>query len=362
MAQPTRIGIMGFGQIGRQVFLSSLEDPRCQVVAVSDVGEPSILLRLLSRSTTPRLEAGAVALRGNHLVAAHGPAPTEARLLRAEKPSEVPWDVLGADLVIDATGRFRTKPELAPHLDNGARRVLLSSLPNAEDAVDRVVIYGVNHRDAAVGDRIASAGSASTAATALALKVIVAERPVAHATVTSVHAYTSDQSLQDHVGADYRRSRSGAENIIPNETPAARWVGRVLPEVAGAVSGFAMNVPVPAGSLLDLTIAFSETGRESGPANGIDAATVNGWFGAFAAAHPELAAVTEDPIVSSDVKGRPESLLVDLQGTLRAGERLVKLLAWHETLGHARRILDLAAHYAELDAGAGDAAATPSRA
>ena len=341
---------MGFGQVGRQVFLSSLDDPHSEVVAVSDVGEPNILHHLLARSTTPRDLAGAVALDGNYLVAERGGKSAKARLLRAEKPSEVPWDVLGAEVVVDATGRFRTRRELAPHLANGARRVLLSSLPSAEDAVDRVVIYGVNHGEASASDQIVSAGSASTAATAFALQVVTQARPIAHATVTSVHAYTSDQSLQDHVGADYRRSRSGAENIIPNDTPAVRWVARVIPALAGKVSGFAMNVPVPAGSLLDLTIAFRENG-------GLEVATVNEWFEAAAAAHPALIGVTADPIVSSDVKGVGQSLLVDMQGTLRAGERLVKLLAWHETLGHARRILDLVAHYAELDAGAEQGAA-----
>lgn len=350
--RPTRVGVMGFGQVGRQVFLSSLDDPRSEVVAVSDVGEPNILHHLLARSTTPRDLASSVALDGNYLAAERGGKTTKARLLRAEKPSEVPWDVLGAEVVVDATGRFRTRGQLAPHLANGARRVLLSSLPSAEDAVDRVVIYGVNHSEARASDHIVSAGSASTAATAFALQVVTQARPIAHATVTSVHAYTSDQSLQDHVGADYRRSRSGAENIIPNDTPAVRWVARVIPALAGKVSGFAMNVPVPAGSLLDLTIAFQEDDE-----GGVEAATVNEWFETAAAVQPALIGVTADPIVSSDVKGVGQSLLVDMQGTLRAGERLVKLLAWHETLGHARRILDLVACYAELDAGAGQGAA-----
>ena len=334
---------MGLGQVGRQIYLSALADARCEVVAVSDVGEPAILHHLLTRSTTPRVPAGAVALEGNYLVARQGDDPRRTRLLRAETPAEVPWDVLGAEIVVDATGRFRTRQTLAPHLANGARRVIVSSLPDDgsnEDPFDRVVLYGVNHGGATASDRIVSAGSASTTAAALALQTVTQARPVAHATLTSVHAYTSDQSLQDHVGADYRRSRSGAENIIPNDTPAVRWVERLLPAAAGRVSGFAMNVPVPAGSLLDLTIAFRNAG--------VDAAAVNRWFEDAAEAEPALIAVTHDPIVSSDVKNCPQSLLVDLQGTLCAGERLVKVLAWHETLGHARRILDLVAHYAHL--------------
>ena len=350
MPRPVRIGLMGFGQVGRQTYISALEDPRCEVVAVSDIGEPTILHHLLTRSTTPRLPAGAVTLEGNYLVARVGDGVRRARFLRAGRPAEVPWDVLDVELVIDATGRFRSRRDLVPHLANGARRVIVSSLPaqaSGADALDRVVLYGVNQGSVSAADRIVSAGSASTTAAGLALKVITEAAPIAHATLTSVHAYTSDQSLQDHVGADYRRSRSGAENIIPNDTPAVRWVERLLPAAAGKVSGFAMNVPVPAGSLLDLTVAFADAG--------VQAATVNDWFAAAAQATPTLLGVTRDPIVSSDVKNCPQSLLVDLQGTLRAGERMVKLLAWHETLGHARRILDVAACYAGVDAAAGQA-------
>ena len=144
---------------------------------------------------------------------------------------------------------------------------------------------------------------------------------------------SSDQSLQDHVGADYRRSRSGAENIIPNDTPAVRWVERLLPAAAGKVSGFAMNVPVPAGSLLDLTVAFADAG--------VQAATVNDWFAAAAQATPTLLGVTRDPIVSSDMKNCPQSLLVDLQGTLRAGERGGRRPRRHD---HAHRHQRFRAH------------------
>ena len=332
-----RIGLMGFGQVGRQIYRLALADGRFDMVAVSDIGQPAILHRLL-RQTIGR--DGDVALEGNYLVGRANSPPHRTRLMAAERPAEIPWDLLGVDLVIDATSRFRTRGELAAHLDNGAKRVLLSTLP--EDEVDRVVLYGINHDSAVASDRIVSAGSPSTTAAALALRVITAARPIAYASMTSVHAYTSDQSLQDHAGPDYRRSRSGAENIIPNDTPAPRWIERVLPAVRGKIGGFALNVPVPAGSLLDLTVGLRDAG--------MDAAGVNDLFVAAAAAEPTLIAVTDDPIVSSDVKGCPQSILVDLQGTLQAGSRLIKLLAWHETLGHARSILDLAALYAEIDA------------
>ena len=208
---------------------------------------------------------------------------------------------------------------------------------------DRVILGGVNDAEARAEDRIVSAGSASTTALALALKTLTDDQPIVHATMTSVHAYTGDQSLQDHAGADYRRSRSGARNIIPNETLAPAWVERALPAVRGRVSGFALNVPVGEGSLLDLTVAY----RDAAP----EPALVNALFADAAAADPRRIAVTEDPIVSSDVHGCSQSILVDSQGTLRSGERLVKVLGWHESLGHARSILELASLYAALDEG-----------
>ena len=337
-----RIGMMGFGLVGRQIFRLALDDAQFDMVAISDIGRPEILHHLLTKA----MDGGGIQLQANHLVCEQGGAKCRARLLRADNPDEVPWDAFGVDLVIDATGRFRSAPELAPHLDNGAPRVILSTLPQGD--VDRVVLYGVNQAEASAGDRIISAGSASTTATALALKALAATQTIEHATMTSVHAYTSDQSLQDYAGPDYRRSRSGAENIIPNDTPAPRWVERALPAVKGKVSGFALNVPVQAGSLLDMTVAFADPE--------VDVEGVNGLFDAAAAAEPELIATTSDPIVSSDVKGRSESLLVDLKGTMKAGQRLIKVLGWHESLGHARRILDLAALYGTLDAaGAGRA-------
>ena len=331
-----RIGMMGFGLVGRQIYRLALDDRRFDVVAVSDFGRPEILHYLcansMARGTPVRLESG-------FLVGCDTGRKT--RLLHGGKPADLWWDVLGADLVIDTTGRFRSADALAPHLDNGARRVILSTLPEGE--IDRVVLYGVNHESIDAGDRIVSAGSASTTATALALKVLGGAGGIEHATVTSVHAYTSDQILQDYAGPDYRRSRSGATNIIPNDTPVPHWVQRLMPEVAGKLSGFALNVPVQAGSLLDLTVAFADSG--------VTADAVNELFLAAAAAEPELIAATGDPIVSSDVKGCSQSILVDLKGTLKAGSRLIKVLAWHESLGHARRILDLAALYAGLDAG-----------
>ena len=338
---PLRIGMMGFGQVGRQVYRLALDDDRFDVVAVSDIGRPDILHHLVNKSMARGVS---VRLEGNYLVGDRFGRKT--RLFPAARPADVLWDVFGVDLVIDTTARFRSAEALFPHLSNGARRVILSTLPEGE--IDRVVLYGINHDSISAEDRIISAGSASTTAMALAIRIVAGAGAIEHASMTSVHAYTSDQTLQDYAGPDYRRSRSGAENIIPNETPAPYWVQRLMPEVAGRLSGFALNVPVQAGSLLDMTVAFAE--------ESVNAEAVNELFAAAAAREPELIAVTPDPIVSSDVKGCSQSLLVDLKGTLKAGSNLVKLLAWHESLGHARRILDIAGLYSELAAPPRDAA------
>ena len=327
-----RLGLMGFGRIGRQLYRLSLDDESFDIVAISDVGNPDVLRHLLSKMLPGD---PAVTLEGNYLVGPRG----RTRMMPDEHPTEIPWDLFDVDFVIDATGRYRTVAQLQPHIDNGARRVILSTLP--ESAIDRVVIPGVNEAEAAPGDRIVSAGSASTTAAALALNIMAKSFPIDHASMTSVHAYTSDQRLQDYAGTDYRRSRSGSENIIPNATPALDWIPRILPGLAGRFSAYALNVPVQVGSMLDLTLALQT--------DDVDTEAVNSVFVAAAKAEPRLVDTVSDPIVSSDIKGSAMSLIVDLQGTLKAGTRTIKILGWHETLGHARRILDVASLYRSMD-------------
>lgn len=330
---PIRIGLMGLGQIGRQIYRLALTDDRFDVVAISDIGQPEILCHLLNKSMGKVAHAQ---LQSNYLLT----NKMKSRLLPADRPNEIPWDVFGADVVVDATGRFRSAAQLQPHINNGANRVILSVLPDSE--IDRVVVCGVNEHVASAEDRIVSAGSASTSATALALKVVLEAYEINQATMTSVHAYTSDQSLQDYAGPDYRRSRAGANNIIPNETPALDWVQKVLPKLQGKLIGSALNVPVVLGSMLDVTISLSE------PISDIE--SIRALFTSAAVQMPNLIETTSEPIVSSDVKGKSCSLLVDQQAMMTAGKRMVKIIGWHETLGHAQRILDVAALYHHLPA------------
>lgn len=330
--KPIRIGLMGFGRIGRQIFRMASRDDRFEVVAICDIGRPEILHNLLMRSPRQLFD---VALEGNYLVGEH----FRTRLMPTNHPTEIPWDVFGIDFVIDATSRFRSRAELEPHLDNGAGRVLVSTLPEGE--IDRVIACGVNDAEARASDRIISASSATTAAMALGLEVLSDSFEIEQATMTSIHAYTSDQSLQDYAGPDYRRSRSGAENIIPNASQSPEWVERLIPSLAGKLSGYTLNVPVQVGNLLDLSVVFADPG--------VEVEQVNALFDAAAERLPSLVAVTRDPIVSSDVQGTSQSLLFDRVATLKAGTRTMKMLLWYESLGHAGRILDVARAYADLD-------------
>jgi len=326
-----RVGVMGFGQIGRLLYQAAHEGDRFEVAVVSDVGQSDILHHLLQRE----LRDQRCRLDGNYL----DNGAFRTRMLRTDQPHEVPWDAFGVDAVVDATARFRSRANMQAHLDNGAHRVCLAALPL--DHIDRLVIPGVNLTDANRNDRMICAGSGTTGALALLLKVLADRFAIEVASMTSVHAYTSDQSLQDYAGPDYRRSRSGAENIIPNTNDAPQWVERILPSLAGKLSGYALNVPVQKGSMLDLNVVFAD------PAVGVD--DVNAAIGEAAERMPRLIGVAHDPIVSSDVIGCRQSVLYDERGTIKAGRRLIKLLGWYESRGHANRILDVLEHYAALD-------------
>ncbi len=331
-----RIGIMGLGQIGRHLYHLALERDDVEIVAVADIGKPEILEYLL---TSDGVEEPPCELQDNYLVN----EKFRIRMLQLARPDEVPWDVLNVDCVVDATGRYRRRRDMEAHLRAGAKRVILASLP--AEPIDRIVIPGINEADARSADRMVSAGSATTNAFALLLQSLDQALEVDCATMTTVHAYSSDQSLQDYAHEDFRRSRSAAENIIPNNNESARWVELVLPKFAGKLSGYALNVPVQQGSMLDVNCVMRD--------DKVAVEQVNEAMRAAAAAHPALIGVTDDPIVSSDVIGCRQSLLFDSRATLKAGKRIVKALAWYESLGHACRVLEVVRQYSGLDASGG---------
>ncbi|HSG67387.1 MAG TPA: glyceraldehyde 3-phosphate dehydrogenase NAD-binding domain-containing protein [Bacteroidales bacterium] len=330
-----RVGIMGFGEVGRHIFRQCLKEDRIEIVAIADLGRPEILDYLLKAETKGGID---VKLEGNFLVSRNG----RARMIQGRhlEPGDVLWDSLDVDVAIDGTGIYKSRADMERHLKAGARRVVLTTLPT--DDIDRVVVQGVNDHTIKASDRMVSAGSATTNATALMLKILDEAFGVDYAMLTTVHSYTSDQPLRDKASTDFRRSRSAAENIIPNETPSPRWIQHIMPEFKGRIEGSALNVPVPNGSLLDLTTILKSTG--------VTKEQVNAAVTEYAKKHPKVVRVVNDPIVSTDVIGDKHSVNFDLQATMMSPGRMVKTLTWYHTaLATANRIIDLIIDYAELE-------------
>ena len=330
--KPIRVGIMGFGQTGRQIYQLASQSDDVEVVAIADIGKPEILHYLLcSEVDDPQRHE----LDGNFLANDR----FRARLMEIDRPAEMPWDIFGVDIVIDSTGRYRDRNCMEDHLGNGAPRVLLRTLPT--DHIDRIVIPGINESSADFEDRMISAGSATTSALALLLDSLAGSFEIDCGSMTTIHAFTSDQALQDYAGSDFRRSRSAAKNIIPNTHEASLWLGQILPRFEGKILTSALNVPVQEGCLLDVNLVMADSS--------VDAEAVNQVMRAAAAARPGIVGVVEDPIVSSDVIGNPLSLLFDAKGTIKAGNNTIKTLSWYENLGHAARLLDVVRLYSSLD-------------
>ena len=330
--KPIRVGIMGFGQIGRQIFELASRSEDVDIVAVADIGKAEILHYLLCSEVE---EPGRHKLEGNFLVNPR----FRTRLMQIDRPAEMPWDIFGVDIVIDATGKFRDQATMEAHLANGAPRVLLRSLPT--DHIDRIVIPGINGDDVAAADRMISAGSSTTTALCLLLNALSGSFDIECGSMTTIHAFTSDQALQDYAGSDFRRSRSAAKNIIPNGHEASQWLGMILPAFEGKILTSALNVPVQEGCLLDVNLVLTDSA--------VSADDVNDVMRAAAAQLPGIIGVAEDPIVSSDVIGNPHSLLFDAKGTIKAGNNTIKTLSWYESLGHAARLLDVVRLYSHLD-------------
>ncbi len=328
--KPIRVGIMGFGQTGRQIYELASRSDDVEVVAVADIGKPEILHYLLGSEVK---EPQRHELQGNFLVNPR----FRSRLMQIDRPAEMPWDILGVDMVIDSTGKYRETRYMQDHLSNGAPRVLLRTLP--ADGIDRILIPGINDAQAEASDCMISAGSATTTALCLLLHVLSRTFAIECGSMTTIHSYTSDQALQDYAGSDIRRSRSAAENIIPNSHEAGAWLGQILPAFEGKFLTSALNVPIHEGCLLDVNLVLAD---EQVGAEDINEAM-------RAANLPGIVGVVEDPIVSSDVIGNPLSLLFDTKGTIKAGNSIIKTLSWYENLGHAARLLDVVRIYRQLD-------------
>jgi glyceraldehyde 3-phosphate dehydrogenase len=326
-AMAVRVGINGFGRIGR-TYLRSVLDRDIDVVAVNDVADAATLAHLLGYdSTYGRL--GPPVYHDNGQIAV-GERIIEVYSFR--EPAEIPWAELGVDVVIESTGRFRSREDAAAHLKAGARKVVISA---PGKGVDRTIVMGVNEGDYdPTMDDVISNASCTTNCVVPMVKVLHDAFGIVKGFMTTIHGYTNDQALLDGPHKDLRRARSAAVNIIPTSTGAARSVALVIPELAGRMDGVAIRVPVEDGSLTDLAVVVER------PA---DRAQVNAAFAAAAQAGPLKAVLeyTADPIVSRDVIGSPASCIFDSSLTEASGE-LVKVFGWYDNeWGYSNRLADL---------------------
>jgi glyceraldehyde 3-phosphate dehydrogenase len=326
----TRVGIMGFGRIGRNIFRILSGHPSIEVVAIVDIAEFEGLEYLLRFDTVHGRFREDVRVVGDHMYL-HG---RQIRLVKAKAPGDVNWKALGVDLVVESTNRYRRREHLQAHLDAGANRVILTSPPKRGESMDALVVSGVNDDTLTGRERILSAASCTINAIAPVLQVFEKNFGIQHAFMTSVHAYTNDQRLADVPHADLRRSRAAAENIIPTATYSPSGIGEVLPSMEGKLTGMALNVPVPDGSTVDLTCRMARP---------VDRDQVNEVIrSAAASSYKNIIEYSEDPIVSSDVIGNDHSAIFDSLATMELDGDLVKVLVWYDNgWGYATRVVEL---------------------
>ena len=335
MRKPINIALFGFGRIGRNIFRLGYDNPNYNFVAVSDFGSTEALHYLLSRDSVHGAMKDNVTLDGNHLLVKN----QKVRVISGGEPGTIPWDAYDVDVVIDATGRFLKRPELSLHLDAGAKRVFVSRNPH--ESIDRYVIPGINDDTIEATDQIISTTSSTTQVLALMLKMLDESFGVQRAMMTTIHAYTSDQPLADAVGIDLRRSRSAVENIIPNTTFAPKIIEKIMPQFKGKLEGIAFNVPVPNGSCVDLTTELKHMPSVE---------EVNEIVRKYAESSLKgIVGFTNDPIVSSDVIGREETMVYDAKATMLTKNALLKNICWYDNgWGFSKRILDMVDAYAAL--------------
>jgi glyceraldehyde 3-phosphate dehydrogenase len=330
-AMTVKVGINGFGRIGRNLLRAAHEaGADLEVVAVNDLASAEALGHLLKYDSIYGRFPASVET-GEDRIQIDG---VPIRVLSEADPLELPWDELGVDVVIESTGRFRTREGATKHLDAGAKKVLISA-PAVDP--DVTVALGVNF-DAEydpASHHVISNASCTTNCLAPVARVLNDTVGIESGLMTTIHAYTADQHLQDSPHKDPRRARAAATNLIPTTTGAAKAVGLVLPELAGKLNGFAVRAPVPTGSLVDLTLRVA---RDTTAAE-LNAAVRRAAEGSMRG----ILAYSEEPIVSSDIIKDPHSSIFDAEQTVVIDGRLVKVLAWYDNeWGYSKRMVELA--------------------
>ena len=326
-----RVAINGFGRIGRNVFRAAYErGADIEWLAVNDLVDPKTIAHLLKYDSTYGPFPGVVEATG----AGFSVDGTEIRVLAERDPAALPWGELGADVVIESTGLFTDRENAFKHIEAGAKKVVISAPATNPDAT---VVLGVNFDDTYDRDQhqIVSNASCTTNCLAPIAKVVHDTVGIKHGLMTTIHAYTADQRLQDMPHKDLRRARAAAVNLIPASTGAAKAIGVIIPDLNGKLHGFSIRAPVPTGSVVDLTV-------EASRATSVE--EVNAALKAAAADGPlkGLMEYTEDPIVSSDIVKNPASSIVDSQLTAVMDGTMVKVVSWYDNeWGYSNRVSDL---------------------
>lgn len=323
-----RVGINGFGRIGRNVFRVIAEREGIDVLAINDLADSKSLATLLKYDSVHGRFAGSIEAKDKSLMV-NG---KEVKLFMEKDPAKLPWKSLGVDIVVESTGLFTSRVDCAKHLDAGAKKVILSA--PAKDKIDATIVVGINTRDLKPEHKIISNASCTTNCLAPLAKVVNDNFGIEKGLLTTIHAYTNDQRISDLIHKDLRRARAAALNIIPTTTGAAKAIGDVIPSLKGKLDGLAMRVPVANGSVTDLVAVVSKD---------ITVEAVNAAM--KKAAEGELRGILEyceDPVVSSDIIGNTHSSIFDSALTYVIDKRMVKVVAWYDNeWGFSNRMVDL---------------------
>ena len=329
-----KIGINGFGRIGRNVFRQALKNDEVEVVAVNDLTDANMLAHLLKYDSVHGRLDQEVTVNGSNIVI----GGKEIKVLSERDPADLGWGDLGVEIVIESTGRFTKREDAQKHIDAGAKKVIISAPANGEDLT---IVMGVNNEDYdAAEHHVVSNASCTTNSIAPLAKVLHEKFGLKRGLMTTVHSYTNDQQILDLPHKDYRRARAAAENIIPTSTGAAKVVGKVLPELDGKLNGMAVRVPTPDGSLIDLVAELDKN---------VTVEEVNQAF--KEAAEGDLKGIleySEEPLVSTDIVGNIHSSVFDGLSTMILGDNMVKVISWYDNeMAYSARCIDLAAFMKE---------------
>jgi glyceraldehyde 3-phosphate dehydrogenase len=330
-----RIGINGFGRIGRQAFkaIRDYYSDELEVVAANDLGSLEMMAHLLKYDSNYGRFDGTVEVRDGNLVV----DGKEIRFFAERDPANLPWDDLGVEIVIEATGVFRDGRKAAAHIQAGAKKVIITAPARPADSVDLTVVLGVNDDQYdPEKHHIVSNASCTTNCLAPVAKVIHDNFGIEYGLMTTIHAYTNDQRILDLPHKDFRRARAAALNIIPTTTGAAKALRLVIPDLTGKFDGFALRVPTPTVSIVDFVAVVKEPVTVEKVNDALRAAAEGPMKG--------ILGYEEEPLVSTDYKGDPHSSIVDASLTAVMGDRMVKVVAWYDNeWGYSVRVADLAA-------------------